>query len=341
MTTKLLAPLIVLFCAGLALADQTLSYPKKQPLVQFTVPDDWTPEVKSGSLFVLSPDGGDVIVEVSMLEAGVDEDEEAAKEAKATVEEDFKNLTLTPSDPVKSKGLEVTLLGGEGEDSTGPAHINMALLKSPAAKKQILFSIIASKENASKHGEACGAMLESLSAPGPAKTKEKDKEKEKPESKPAPAAAAKTQNFSYPDKAHPDFSLDFPADWKMKSTDEGSYVESPDKLVAMNVIMVDNADASDAEENLKKKVGDRFKEIVWNGGKEPEVNKDEALGLTATFHNAVASDGEGTEKYSVNLVTYVRKEGDKALILLCQNPLRALDKHGDAMEAVLKSMKVR
>lgn len=339
MTIKFLAPLVVLLCAASAQADQTLSYPKKQPLVQFTLPDDWTPEVKSGSLFVLSPDGGDVIVEVSMLEAGVDEDEDAAKEAKATVEEDFKNLTLTPSDPVKSKGLEITLLGGEGEDNTGPAHINMALLKNPAAKKQILFSIIASKENASKHGAACGAMLESLSAAGTAKTKEK--EKEKPEPKPAPAAAAKTQNFSYPDKAHPDFSLDFPADWKMKSTDEGSYVESPDKLVAMNVILVDSADTSDAEEDLKKKVGDRFKEIVWNDGKEPEVNKDEALGLTATFHNAVASDGEGTEKYSVNLVSYVRKKGDKTLILLCQNPLRALDKHGDAMEAVLKSIKVR
>ncbi|MDB6069306.1 MAG: hypothetical protein JWL81_477, partial [Verrucomicrobiales bacterium] len=52
-------------------------------------------------------------------------------------------------------------------------------------------------------------------------------------------------------------------------------------------------------------------------------------------------DGGDTEKYSVNPVTYVRKEGDKALILLCQGPFRALDEHGDAMETVLKSIKVR
>ena len=149
------------------------------------------------------------------------------------------------------------------------------------------------------------------------------------------------QTFSYPDKAKPDFAVDFPADWNMKATDEGVYVESHDKLVAMNVIMVDKADLLDAEETLKKKVGERFKEILWNGGADPEVNKDAALGLTATFQHAQASDGTGTEKYSVNLVTYERKSGNKVLILLCQNPMRALEKHADAMETVLKSIKVR
>ncbi|MFZ4595191.1 MAG: hypothetical protein ACOYOF_13120, partial [Verrucomicrobiaceae bacterium] len=183
------------------------------------------------------------------------------------------------------------------------------------------------KENAAKHGAACGAMLNSISAAAADKPKAK--------------AAAAVQTYSYPDKEKPDFAVDFPADWKMNSTDEGTYVESPDKLVAINVIMVDKTDVTDAEESLKKKVGERFKEILWNGGKDPEVNKDEALGLTATFNHAQASDGEGTEKYSVNLVTYVRKSGDKSLVLLCQNPLRALDKHGDAMEAVIKSIKVR
>ena len=149
------------------------------------------------------------------------------------------------------------------------------------------------------------------------------------------------QTFSFPEESKPDFTVDFPADWKMKDTEEGAYVESPDQLVAMNVIMVEKAEAEDAQESLKKSVGERFKEIFWNGGNDPEVNKDDDLGLTAIFQNAQASDGEGTEKYSVNLVTYIRADGDKALILLCQTPLRALDKHADAMEAVIKSIKVR
>ncbi len=323
----LLLCLTGLLSANVSRADQTIGYPVENPLITFNAPDDWKVKAKNDSVFVVSPDGGDVIVEVMAMEAAADDDAAAVKEAKSTVDEDFKNLKLTKSDPVEANGLVVSLLGGEGEDSSGPAHINMALIKHPEAARQILFSLIASKENASKYGAACGAMLGSISAVASGES--------------GSHGNSAAQTFSYPDKAKPDFAVDFPADWKMKSTDEGVYVESPDKLVAMNVIMVDKTELLDAEETLKKKVGERFKEILWNGGKDPEVNKDAALGLTATFQNAQASDGEGTEKYSVNLVSYERKSGDKALILLCQNPLRALDKHADAMEAVIKSIKVR
>ena len=71
------------------------------------------------------------------------------------------------------------------------------------------------------------------------------------------------------------------------------------------------------------------------------MNKDTTLGLVAVFQHAAASDGEGTEKSRVNLVGYDRKSGDKSLILLVQNPPRAIAKPAEAMEAVLKSIKVR
>jgi hypothetical protein len=323
MKATLLLCLATLISAS-AFAGQ-IGYPEKNPLVNFTVPDDWKADFKHGSLFVVSPDGGDVIVELMSMEAAIDDDAAAVKEAKGTVNQDFKKLKLTKSDPTESNGLIITLLGGEGTDKSGEAHINMALIKHPKAETQILFSLIASKENAAKYGEACGTMMNSIAATKSAKPKSKDA----------------VQTYSYPDKDKPDFAMDFPADWKLKDTDQGVYVESPDKLVAMNVIMVDKAEVKDAEKALKKSISDRFKEIEWNQGKEPEVNKDEALGLTATFQNAQASDGEGTEKYSVNLITYVRKSGDKSLIFLTQNPLRALDKHADAMQAVVRSIKVR
>jgi len=328
MKSPLLFALTLASFVSVVQAEQSLVYPEKNPLVAFSVPDDWKTQVKHGSLFVVSPDGGDVIIEVSTLAAASDDDEAAVKEAKSTVE-DFKNLKLTESEPAKANGLIVTLIGGEGEDDSGRAHLNLALLKHPDAENPILFSLIASKENAEKYGAACGAIVDSLSAAGSAAPAE------------AAAASDDVQTFSYPDAKKPDFAIDFPAAWKVKDTDEGVYVESPDKLVAMNVIMVDKADLADAEETLKKKVGERFKEIVWNKGGDPEVNKDEALGLVAVFQHAAASDGEGTEKYSVNLVSYDRKSGDKSLILLVQNPLRAMDKHAEAMEAVVKSIKVR
>lgn len=329
MDAKILLSLVA--ATGLALtqsagADQTLQFPEKDPLISFTAPADWKIKWKNDSLFVVSPDGGDVIVEVMPMEAAIDDEPAAIAEAKSTVAQDFKDLTLQESGTTETNGILTTLLGGQGEDQSGPAHINMVLIKHPESPHQILFSLIASKESAQKYAAACAGMMNSLgaaSSAGPA------------------GAGSSTQTFAYPTSSKPDFTIDFPADWNMKSTDEGAYVESSDKLVAINVILVATAEVKDAEESLKQQVGGRFKEIVWNQGKDPEVNKDEALGLTATFQNAVASDGEGTEKYSVNLLSYVRKSGDKALIFLCQNPLRALDKHADTMEAVIKSIKVR
>jgi hypothetical protein len=327
-SSTLLCFALTLISASLTHAEQTLGYPEEKPLITFDVPDDW--EVKSqtqgGSLFVVSPDGGDVILEVMTMEAGLDDDEAAFAEAKGTVEEDFKNLELTPSDVVEAKGLMMRLVGGGGEDKSGEAHINMVLIKHPAAETQILFSIIASKENAAKHGAACGAMMESIAAV---------------KAKPKAMAGGKLQSFAYPDKDKPDFMVDYPADWVTKTTDEGAYVESPDKLVSLNLLMVPKDEVEIAQEALKKSIGERFKEIVWNEGNDPEVNKDADLGLTATFNNAQASDGDGTEKYSVNLISYVRKSGDKSLILLIQKPLRALEKHADAMESIIKSVKVR
>jgi hypothetical protein len=162
MKASLFLCLTALFCTSFAKADQTLEFPKKNPLVKFIAPDDWKTQEKNGSLFVVSPDGGDVIVEVMMMDAAIDDDAAALKEAKGTVDQDFKNLKLTKTDPTKANGLTVTLYGGEGEDKNGVAHINMVLLKHPDATHQILFSLIASKENASKHGAACGAMFNSL-----------------------------------------------------------------------------------------------------------------------------------------------------------------------------------
>lgn len=327
MKTTLLLSLAALIYPSLALAEQTLNYPKKNPLVTFSAPDDWKAQMKNGSLFVVSPDGGDVIVEVMTMEAAIDDDAAAVKEARGTVNQDFKNLKLTKTEPAEANGLVVRLLGGEGEDDTGPAHINMALIKHPDASNQILFSLIASKDKAAEYGEACGAMLNSISAAAAAKPAAK-----------APAVG-KVQTFGYPDKSSPEFAVDFPADWKMEPNDEGVYVESPDKLIAMNVLMIDVSDVGVALDSMKKKIGGTYKSIVWNEGGEAEINKDEALGLTATFDNAVAMDED--VKYSVNFVQYVRKGSSKFLLLFSQQPLKALEKHGDALTNIIRSIKVK
>jgi hypothetical protein len=97
--------------------------------------------------------------------------------------------------------------------------------------------------------------------------------------------------------------------------------------------------SNSAMETMKAKIGGKYNSIEWNEGGKPEINKDEALGLTATFENAVALDSD--VKYSVNFVQYVRQGSDKFLLLFSQQPLKALEKHGDAMAEIIKSIKVK
>ena len=156
----------VFLCASLAQAEQTISFPPKQPLVTFQAPDDWKAEMKNGSMFVVSPDGGDVIVEVMTMEAGMKDQAPALKEAKGVVDGDFKKLVLSPLDPTDSNVINVTLYGGGGEDDSGPAMINRAILKHPEAKHPVLFCLIAAKAKAAEHGAACGAMMNSIKADG-------------------------------------------------------------------------------------------------------------------------------------------------------------------------------
>lgn len=147
------------------------------------------------------------------------------------------------------------------------------------------------------------------------------------------------QTVSYPSASSPDFTIDFPDDWNVESDGEGAYVESPDKIVAINILFIDADEVDVAVGRLKKSVGGKFQQIEWDGGKEPEVNKDEALGLTATFHNGLAIN-EGV-KYSVNIVEYVRAKGDKFLVLISQLPIKGLDEHADDLEKIIRSIKVR
>ena len=50
---------------------------------------------------------------------------------------------------------------------------------------------------------------------------------------------------------------------------------------------------------------------------------------------------DGDVKYSVNFVQYVRKGSEKFLLLFSQQPLKALEKHGEAMTGIIKSIKVK
>ena len=317
-------------------ADQSLEFPKKNPLISFTVPDDWKPQMKNGSLFVLPAKGDNLIVEVMMMEAAKDDADAAVKEAKATVDE-FKHLVFSEPRKNNGHGLEATILEATGEDANGKANISLMILGHPKSDKMILVSMIASLDVSEKDGLGAFGIMASLGAKGFSA----DAPAPAGAAKPAPAATAAfsgpTQSFNYPNDDNREFSISFPADWKFEQDAVSGYVVTPDKLVATNILMIDQGEVGVAMEKLKKQTSEKYTSVEWS---DDQVNKDDALGLTATFEHGSAEDAKGN-KYSINFAQFVRKSGDKFMMLICQHPLSAAKVHGDNLEAMLQSIKVK
>jgi hypothetical protein len=299
-------------------AEQAAAYPKKNPLVGLMFPDDWELKTKNGMLFGNPKDDDSLFISLAPMEAGSADPDAAIKEAKDSIEETFKNVRYGDLEKSENDGVEILHLDAEGEDEDGKANIHLAIIGRPDEKTLFLLEGISTPEGFETHGKAFADILHSIKAP---------------------AKKAALQTYSYPDKENPSYTIDFPADWKLEPDSEGAYVESPDKLIAMNVIMIPMSDVAIAIDSMKEKVGAKYESIEWNGGGEPSVEKDEALGLTATFNNGVAVD-HGV-KYSVNFAQYAKEGGDKFLLLLGQEPLKALEKYGDAIEKIIQSIKVK
>ncbi len=295
-------------------ADQTATFPQKEPLIDLTFPDGW--EIKEeGALLAHPKEDQSFIVSVAPLESTNDKVSEAVAEVKKLIEEDFEDVTYEELQKIEGEGVVSLLLQAKGKDSDGKASIFNLIINQPKAESLLLLQMIASSEGFEKYAEAGKQLMLSVKA------------------------HATVQTFAYPNKKEPAFTVDFPADWKLQTTDEGAYVESPDKLIPFNVLLIDSADVGVALESMKKKVGGAYSEIVWNEGKEANVVKDDALSLTATFENGQAMDGK--DPYVVNFVQYVKKGSDKFLLMFTQYPKAALEKHADNLEAVIKSIKVR
>lgn len=81
-----------------------------------------------------------------------------------------------------------------------------------------------------------------------------------------------------------------------------------------------------------------FKRKQWVRGLSWRV-WDDALGVTATYNNGQA-EAKGV-KYFVNFVEYVKKDGEKFLVIINQAPKKALETHADALEKTIKSIKVK
>lgn len=329
MKASLLLALSTLLCTSLVQADHTLSYPKKGPFITFTTPDDWKAETKGDSLFVLSPDGGDVIIEVMTMESAIDDDVGAIKEAKSTVDQDFKDLTLDHSEPTAANGLQVIMYGGSGSDKHGEVHINMLILKHPEAAHPILFSVIADKASAATHGAAMGAMLGTIKAAGGGANKPMAKE----------SAGGDVQKYSFPDKANSLFDMDVPADWELEADAKGGYVTSADKKFTLNIIPIDVEHIGEAMEDITKQISAKYEEVVWNEGKEPQVHIDDATGNTVISSEGVAKGGGYDHKLGV--YQFAKKGSDKFFILSAWSPLKlATGPNGEEALKMLMSVKL-
>jgi|UniRef100_UPI0037835D7D hypothetical protein len=303
--------LATLTLAPLANADQTASYPKKNPLIDLTFPDGW--EIKhEDALFANPKDDQSFFVSVAPLESTNEQIEEAVAEVKELIEGDFENVTYEELQKIEGEGVASLLLQANGTDSDGKANIFNLIINQPKGKSLLLLQIIASPDGFEKHAEAGKQLMLSVKA------------------------HASTQTFAYPNKKEPVFTVDFPAGWIMDAEAESCQALSADKFVNVNVLLIDAGEKDVALGKLKESVGGKFGSIKWD---KPSVNTDEATALTATFEHGVAKD-EGKE-YSVNFAQYVREGSDKFFMLICQHPLPLPEDHAVALEAMLKSIKVK
>ena len=165
MKTSLVLLLAMLITAPLAAAaDKAIDYPKDAPLLTFLLPDTWQVDFDdNGLLATPTKDDDSVIVELTDLEAGVDNLDAAVKEAKETMSE-FKNMKYDEMEKGQKDGLGIVILNAEGEDEHGKAFINLVLLAKPGSKNFLLLSCISSKEGSDKHGAAIGALIQSIKA---------------------------------------------------------------------------------------------------------------------------------------------------------------------------------
>jgi hypothetical protein len=318
MKTSALLCLASFLFTSLALAGQPTSFPEKEPLIDMVFPDNWKLKTKDGVIYAHPAEDPSYFISISPLDATSADLPAAAAEVKEGVEALFKNVQYQEPELTEVGPLSIMLINAKGDDEDGKANINLWMVAQKDIETVLLVKCISSPKAFKAHGQKGLEIIQTITAH---------------------SGGTETQNYSFPSEKNPEFSVDFPADWKMEPNDEGVYVESPDKLIAMNVLMIDAADVGVAMGSMKKKVGGAYSSIVWNQGGEPEINKDEALGLTATFENAVAMDAD--VKYSVNFVQYVRKGSEKFLLLFSQQPLKALEKHGEAMTEIIKSIKVK
>lgn len=303
---------------------QTFGFPTKKPLISFDLPKGWQPKEKGGSLFVLSPDGADVIVEATTMKAVADDDAGAMKEAMDTVA-DFKKLKLkTVVDHASLGGMTVTMLNGPGEDSNGPARINIVIIKHPASKRHLYLSSIASEDKAQKHENAITALFDSITnavaeAPGNA----------------SPDTRKEVQTVFFPGKNKPPFRVGIPAGWKIQEKDDGLMAISPDESVSMDFTATEMKYAGTALKTMKRLAAEQYGEFVWNKGKPATVVQlDDSM--TLTIENGKCSIKGQTLVSS--FMQYVKSDRDLFLIVGIRYLTDAPDKFTNEIDGVVKSV---
>lgn len=312
----LLLTLASAILAPISSADQIVGYPEKKPVIDLSFPDKWEVKYEDGALLAIPSEEDDsFIVAVTPMEAGAEDPQAAIKEAKEAIEEKFEGVKYEELQKVEGDGVVTLLVQGKGKDDSGDANIASAIISKPDAEHLYLMELISTPEGFAKHSAAGLKLIKSV--------------------KPHKAAAA-AKTYGYPAKEDPVFAFDFPADWNLEADEAGAYIVSPDKLVAVNALFIDQAELQAAAGKLKESTASKFDSIKW----EPStIRKDEALGVYAKFHHAIAKAGD--QEISVNMAEYVREKGDKFMVLICQHPVAALEVHGDAIEKMIQSVKVK
>lgn len=308
--------LALLIIPSLAIADQTIGFPKAKPVVDVTFPASWELSFKEGALYAHPRDDASCFIALDTMQATSADPQAAIDEAKQEINDLFKNATIKEPTSNDEGGLNILLVNAEGEDEDGHATIHFALIGKIGEKQIQIMKWIAPTKTFEKYAEAGANIINSIAIH---------------------RAAAKLQTYHFPDKQNASFSMSFPADWNVERSNDGAFIEAPDKQFTTTVIAIDVEHIMDATDSIGKSIHERYKSCIWNEGGKPRTHVEEDTGMTLTTNTGVGTAEDGTT-HRVGLYQFAKKGSNKFYVISTWAPETAFAKHYEEIESMLSSV---
>lgn len=155
-----LAVIAALTFGSVARADQTITYPEKNPIFSISFPDGWKVEPGEDSV---SASSADDLVNMELMALDAEELAGAVEAAKEALTEELKGLKWE-GEPEKGElnGMNVTFVNGQVAIEEVKMAVNCAIFEPKGAKTFFMLFNVIPLEALQQHGDDVSKVLNSI-----------------------------------------------------------------------------------------------------------------------------------------------------------------------------------